>query len=228
MEQGNWNKTGKRRLTWLIFMISTEMSGCWGDRWQKKAMTGGGIQAKLWAENAVQYNWAVQGSPPSASAASFAASMSLLEYCPPGRSLVSPGFSTLAKLWAENAVQYNRITIMQPVRVSGWMSGWMEKDGVLSSFHFNVFSNSLRIRSPYAPPSGTLKLQRSFSFRFDTKIRFWYHLLIPSLFSMVQLRFADYLSSLPPCQVMSSAYERKPAHFWTGPFIYSLIMLLFR
>ncbi len=28
----------------------------------------------------------------------------------------------------------------------------MEKDGVLSSFHFNVFSNSLRIRSPYAPP----------------------------------------------------------------------------
>ena len=50
-----------------------------------------------------------------------------------------------AKLWAENAVQYNRITIMQPVRVSGWMSGWMEKDGVLSSFHFNVFSNSLRI-----------------------------------------------------------------------------------
>ena len=101
MEQGNWNKTGKRRLTWLIFMISTEMNGCSEVRWQKKAMTGGGIQAKL---------------------------------------------------WAENAVQYNRITIMQPVRVSGWMSGWMEKDGVLSSFHFNVFSNSLRIRSPYAPP----------------------------------------------------------------------------
>ena len=43
-------------------------------------------------------------------------------------------------------------SITQPVRVSGWMSGWMQEDGVLSSFHFNVFSNSLRIRSPYAPP----------------------------------------------------------------------------
>ena len=30
------------------------------------------------------------------------------------------------------------------------MSGWMEKDGVLSSFHFNVFSNSLRIRRDLA------------------------------------------------------------------------------
>ena len=57
--------------------------------------------------------------------------------------------SLCAKLWAENAVQYN---ITQPVRVSDWMSGWMESDGVLSSFHFNVFSNSLQIRSPYAPP----------------------------------------------------------------------------
>ena len=28
------------------------------------------------------------------------------------------------------------------------MSDWMESDGVLSSFHFNVFSDSLQIRSP--------------------------------------------------------------------------------
>ena len=26
---------------------------------------------------------------------------------------------------------------------SGWMSGWMESDGVLSSFHFNVFRVSV-------------------------------------------------------------------------------------
>ena len=26
---------------------------------------------------------------------------------------------------------------------SGWMSGWMKRDGVLSSFHFNVFRNSV-------------------------------------------------------------------------------------
>ena len=60
--------------------------------------------------------------------------------------------SLCAKLWAENAVQYN---ITQPVRVSDWMSGWMESDGVLSSFHFNVFSDSLRIRIrvyDFAPP----------------------------------------------------------------------------
>ena len=44
------------------------------------------------------------------------------------------------------------------------MGGWMESDGVLSSFHFNVFSNSLRIRSPYAPPhsSDPLEFQRVF------------------------------------------------------------------
>ena len=41
------------------------------------------------------------------------------------------------------------------------MSGWMEKDGVLSSFHFNVFSNSLRIRSPYAPPPDPLNFNGS-------------------------------------------------------------------
>ena len=27
--------------------------------------------------------------------------------------------------------------------LSGWMSGWMKRDGVLSSFHFNVFRNSV-------------------------------------------------------------------------------------
>jgi hypothetical protein len=44
------------------------------------------------------------------------------------------------------------------------MSGWMESDGVLSSFHFNVFSDSLRIQSPYAPPPDPLKNQRVYSF----------------------------------------------------------------
>ena len=34
-------------------------------------------------------------------------------------------------------------SITQPVRASGWMSGWMKRDGVLSSFHFNVFRNSV-------------------------------------------------------------------------------------
>ena len=69
--------------------------------------------------------------------------------------------SLCAKLWAENAVQYN---ITQPVRVSDWMSGWMESDGVLSSFHFNVFSDNFQIRSPYAPPLDPLKNQRVYSF----------------------------------------------------------------
>ena len=44
------------------------------------------------------------------------------------------------------------------------MSGWMKKDGVLSSFHFNVFSDSLQIRSPYAPPLKPLIFQRFFKF----------------------------------------------------------------
>jgi hypothetical protein len=45
-----------------------------------------------------------------------------------------------------------------------WIFGWMEKDGVLSPFHFNVFSISLRIRSPYAPPPDPLIFQRVYSF----------------------------------------------------------------
>jgi hypothetical protein len=44
------------------------------------------------------------------------------------------------------------------------MSGWMKRDGVLSSFHFNMFSDSLQIRSPYAPPFKPLKFQRFFKF----------------------------------------------------------------
>ena len=33
----------------------------------------------------------------------------------------------------------------KPVKkvLSDWMSGWMKRDGVLSSFHFNVFRNSV-------------------------------------------------------------------------------------
>ena len=42
------------------------------------------------------------------------------------------------------------------------MSGWMKEDGVLSSFRFNVFSDSLQIRSPYAPPFKPLRSQRLF------------------------------------------------------------------
>ena len=38
-----------------------------------------------------------------------------------------------------------------------WMSGWMKEDGVLFSFRFNVFSNSLKIRSPYAPQWSALE-----------------------------------------------------------------------
>ena len=41
------------------------------------------------------------------------------------------------------------------------MSGWMKRDGVLSSFHFNVFSDNMQIRSPYAPPPDPLKINGS-------------------------------------------------------------------
>ena len=35
----------------------------------------------------------------------------------------------------------------------------MKRDGVLSSFHFNVFSDNMQIRSPYAPPPAPFKNQ---------------------------------------------------------------------
>ncbi len=43
---------------------------------------------------------------------------------------------------------------------SGWMSGWIESDGVLSSFHFNVFRISVQIRASYALPRKPLEFQR--------------------------------------------------------------------
>ncbi len=66
-------------------------------------------------------------------------------------------------LWSKKRDPCDAVKSTVP-ETGGWMSGWMEKDGVLSSFQFQHFRNNLQIRSSYAPLLKPLEIQRFFIF----------------------------------------------------------------